>query len=73
MQPEPEPGSKDAPYDNPARLMALLQAHMVARRAIRRLESLCAHYPDPAVKEAVEALRREEDEWQRRADAPHLP
>jgi hypothetical protein len=52
---------------------ALLQTHMVARRAIRRLESLCDRYPDPALQAAVEALRREEEEWHWRADAAPLP
>jgi hypothetical protein len=54
-------------------LTALLQTHMVARRAIRRLEVLCERYPDPVLRDAIETLRREAHEGPWRTDAPDVP
>lgn len=72
MHLEPQTSSRNAPY-NLMYFMALLQTHKVARQAIRRLEDLCARYPDPALEAAVEALRREEEDCRWRVDVPHVP
>jgi hypothetical protein len=63
MQPSPESLNHEAPHSGGC-FTVLLQTHMVARRALRRMERLCEQFPDPALRAAVEALRREEDGWE---------
>ena len=72
MQREMQSGNQHAAY-NPMYFMAMLQMQMVARQTIQRLESLCEQYPDPSLQEAVEALRREEQEWQGCVEAAEVP
>ncbi len=72
MQAASESASEQAQY-TPLYFTALLKTHRVAQRAIWRLEMLCEQYPDPALLEALEVLRREQEGWSWRADALHAP
>jgi hypothetical protein len=41
----------------PLYFVALLESQVIARQALRRLESLYRQYPDQALRDAIDALR----------------
>ncbi len=60
MNAEQHPGGEPTHFQ-PLYFVALLESQMIARRALWRLERLYLHYPDQALREAIEALRRADD------------
>ncbi len=52
----------DLAHIEPLYCVALLESQAVARQALRRLESLYRQYPDPALRDAIEALRKADSE-----------
>lgn len=59
MYTEQDP-KNDLAHFGPLYFVALLESQVVARQALRRLESLYRRYPDEALHDAIEALRRAE-------------
>lgn len=51
----------DAAQLKPLYFVALLESQILARQALQRLEQLCRLYPDQALREAVDALRRTDE------------
>ena len=51
----------DSAIFKPLYFVALLESQIIARQSLQRLEQLCQLYPDNALREAVAALRRDEE------------